>query len=68
MNLRDFFFYVRKNIEELRKFKNPDKRTVLIIREEMANMGIEVTPDEVEDYMKLIGATIDRIDKLKGKD
>ncbi len=68
MNLREFFKYVKKHIEELRKFKNPDKRTILIIREEMANMGIEVTPDEVRDYMKLIGATIDRIDKLKGKD
>ena len=68
MNLRDFFKYVQKNIAALRKFKNPDKRTILIIREEMANMGIEVTPDEVKDYMILIGAVIDKLDQKKDSD
>jgi len=68
MNLREIFEYVRKNIAALRKFKNPDKRTILIIREEMANMGIEVTPDEVKDYMILIGAVIDKLDQKKDSD
>ena len=68
MNLREIFEYVRKNIAALRKFKNPDKRTILVIREEMANMGIEVTPDEVRDYMLLIGAVIDKLDQKKDKD
>ena len=65
MDLREFFEYVQKNIKSLRKFKNPDKKTILYIREEMANMGIEATPDQVRDYMILIGAAIDKID---GKD
>ena len=68
MNLREIFEYVRKNIAALRKFKDPDKKTILIIREEMANMGIEVTPDEVRDYMLLIGAVIDKLDQKKDKD
>ena len=68
MNLREIFEYVRKNIAALRKFKNPDKRTILVIREEMANMGIEVTPDEVRDYLMLLGAVIDKLDQKKDKD
>ena len=68
MNLREIFEYVRNNIASLRKFKDPDKKTILVIREEMANMGIEVTPDEVRDYLMLLGAVIDKLDKNKDKD
>ena len=68
MNLREIFEYVRKNIASLRKFKDPDKKTILVIREEMANMGIEVTPDEVKDYLMLLGAVIDKLDQQEGKD
>ena len=68
MNLREIFEYVRNNIESLRKFKDPNKKTTLFVREEMANMGIEVTPDEVKDYLMLLGAVIDKLDQQKGKD
>ena len=68
MNLREFFQYVKDNMEALRKFKDPDKKTILTIREEMANMGVEATPDQVRDYMKLIGAAIDKLDGLGKKD
>ena len=68
MNLRELFEYVQNNIELLRKFKDPDKKTTLFVREEMANMGIEVTPDEVKDYLMLLGAVIDKLDQQEGKD
>jgi hypothetical protein len=68
MNLREIFEYVRNNIESLRKFKDPDRKTILLVREEMANVGIEVTPDEVRDYMILLGAVIDKLDQQKDKD
>lgn len=68
MNLREIFEYVRNNIESLRKFKDPNKKTTLFVREEMANMGIEVTPDEVKDYLMLLGAVIDKLDQQEGKD
>tara|TARA_R100001244_G_scaffold122305_1_gene91942 strand:- start:326 stop:547 length:222 start_codon:yes stop_codon:yes gene_type:complete len=68
MNLRELFQYVQNNIESLRKFQDPKKKTILFVREEMANMGIEVTPDEVKDYLMLLGAVIDKLDQQKGKD
>tara|TARA_R110000824_G_scaffold40493_1_gene121411 strand:+ start:2470 stop:2691 length:222 start_codon:yes stop_codon:yes gene_type:complete len=68
MNLRELFQYVQNNIESLRKFKDPNKKTTLFVREEMANMGIEVTPDEVKDYLMLLGAVIDKLDQQEGKD
>ena len=68
MNLREIFEYVQNNIESLRKFKDPNKKTTLFVREEMANMGIEVTPDEVKDYLMLLGAVIDKLDQQEGKD
>ena len=68
MNLRELFQYVQNNIESLRKFQDPKKKTILFVREEMANMGIEVTPDEVKDYLMLLGAVIDKLDQQEGKD
>lgn len=68
--VEEWIDYVRKDEAKFRKAAKDlsSREGILFLRHQMANLGKECTPAEIEEFGKLIQETISVIDEMDGMD
>lgn len=68
--LEEWLDYVRADEYKFRKAAKDlsSREGILFLRNQMANLGKECTPSEIEEFGKLIQETINVIDEMDGMD
>ena len=68
--VEEWIDYVRADEDKFRKAAKDlsSREGILFLRNQMANLGKECTPAEIEEFGKLIQETINFIDEMDGID
>lgn len=68
--VEEWIDYVRADEDKFRKAAKDlsSREGILFLRSQMANLGKECTPSEIEEFGKLIQETINVIDEMDGMD